>query len=77
MDFEYGSKCEKLIISKNVGKTHPAVVIADSLLNLNVVKTLSCHRCHVISVSYLRPELCILNMGKKCAKVSEPLLNFS
>ena len=32
-----GQKCEKLVISKKVGKTHPAVVIADPMLNLNVL----------------------------------------
>ena len=31
-----GKKYEKLVISKKVGKTHPAVVITNPILNLNV-----------------------------------------
>ena len=31
-----GQKCEKLAIAKKVGKTQPAVAIADPILNLKV-----------------------------------------
>ena len=34
--WKLGQKCEKLIISKKVGKTYPTVAIADKILNVNV-----------------------------------------